>query len=120
MRVDEASGQRWELALELLANGVEPIDMADVRVSRNTHGPTADGRITIEVRSPASPSSHSRPAAEREVARARRVIAQASTDPRFARLLDTNEVAWELIWDYGMGSIRLAAIDDEGRLEWED
>ena len=119
MQVDEAHGRRWQVALELLAAGTAPIELAGVRVWRDSHGPRADGSVHIDVCSPIDPRSLTGLAAEREVARARQVISQASADPRFAQLLASNRVVWELVWEYGKGSIRLASIDQQGRLAWE-
>jgi hypothetical protein len=119
VQVDEAHGRRWQVALEFLVAGTQPIDLAGVRVWRDNRGPRSDGSVHIDVCSPFDPRSLTRLAAEREVDRARRVIGQASADPRFAQLLASNRVVWELVWDYGQGSIRLASIDQQGRLAWE-
>jgi hypothetical protein len=88
-------------------------------VWRDSHGRRADGSVHIDVCSPVDPRSLTQLAAEREVARARRVISQTSADRRFAQLLASSRVVWELVWEYGMESIRLASIDQQGRLAWE-
>ncbi len=55
--------------------------------------------------------------AEVDLARATMRAAVAS-DPRFGDLLDRYGCRWELVYDYGMGTVLLADIDDEGNLDW--
>jgi len=120
VHVDEPHGRRWEVALEVLAAGTATIEMAGVRVWRDTHPPRADGSIHIDVCSTVVPSFLTQSAAEREVARARRIISQASEDPRFAKLLASHKVVWEFVHHYGYGGVSLASIDQEGALVWHD
>jgi hypothetical protein len=62
------------------------------------------GSVHVDMCSPVDPRSLSQPAADREVAHTCRVISQASADPRFAQLMASNRVVWELGRDYGQGS----------------
>jgi hypothetical protein len=37
----------------------------------------------------------------------------------FAAVLNSRPKSWELLYDYGMGAVRLCRLDDAGRLVWD-
>jgi hypothetical protein len=114
--VDAPEGPRWELALALIDSGEAPIQLGEVEIWRNVARSTADGVIRMAMRV----GEH----ADREVGRpalltGRRVVAEAtSADSRFAGLLDQYGCRWEIVSDYGMGTLLLGEADDGGDLIW--
>jgi hypothetical protein len=80
-------------------------------------GPHADGVIRVVVHSATKSLTAGGARAEVEVARAT-MRAAAAADPRFRDLLDRYGSRWELVYDYGMGPLLLADIDDEENLDW--
>src|SRR5919106_1865819 len=46
--VDEPSGERWNLALELLADGESAVAIGTLNLYRDASGPRADGRLHVE------------------------------------------------------------------------
>jgi hypothetical protein len=50
LRVEEASGDRWHLALDLIENGTESVVVGDdLEIRRHVGWPGADGRIHLGV-----------------------------------------------------------------------
>jgi hypothetical protein len=114
--VDATEGPRWELALALIDSGEGPVRLGEVEIWRNVAGPTADGVIRMAMRV----GEH----ADCEVGltallQGRRVADEAaSADPRFARLLDQYGYRWEIVNDYGMGTVLLGEADRLDTLVW--
>ena len=117
LQVDEPRGPRWELALSLMESGEAPIVVGSVGLSRDTSGPHADGLIRVVVRSATEVLTTGDARAQVNAAKATMQAVDAA-DPRFGDLLDRYGCRWELVYDYGMGTVLLADIDDEGNLDW--
>lgn len=64
--VDGPSGERWELALSLLAAGETQVRLGRVRLYRSTSRPLADGRLHAEIECSAAPEFLTRIVAERD------------------------------------------------------
>jgi hypothetical protein len=114
--VDAPEGQRWELALTLIGSGEAPVRLGEVEVSRSTSGPNADGviRMTVTVAERAD-----REVAQTALLHGTQVVDEAaSADPRFARLLDQYGCRWEIVSDYGMGTVLLGEADRHGNVVW--
>jgi hypothetical protein len=116
LHVSEPVGPRWELAKSLLDSGEAPVLLGNVRLWRSTSGPRADGRITVTVGvgervSEASARESLRQAHET-------VDAVAAGDAGFAQLLHAHHPRWELVHDYGMGTVLIASEDADGNLVW--
>jgi hypothetical protein len=115
--VDAPEGQRWELALTLIGSGEAPVRLGDVKIWRSTAGPNADGVIRMTV---AVGERVDRDVAQTALLHGRRVADEAtSADPRFGRLLDQYGCRWEIVHDYGTGSVLLAEADRHGNLVWQ-
>ena len=113
-------GERWELALELIEAGGEAVSIGNVTVTRPTGSPLSDGKIEVSIFTAWDPafltSSLVRTEVEDGVAR---VLSLVDQDPRLRSLFDRYGVEFDYRYDYGMGAVRLASIDDGGRLAWE-
>jgi len=92
--------------------------LGSVELHRATSGPTADGVISVVVRSSTPTPTEGAARAEVELARANVRVATVA-DPRLGELLDRYGSRWELVDDYGMGTLLLAHIDSDGNLAWE-
>jgi len=116
LQVSEPSGERWELAKSLLDSGEAPVMLGNIQLWRSTSGPGADGRISVTVRV----ADHVSEAFARDTLRqAHEVVAAvAATDSEFARLLRLHDCRWELVHDYGMGTVLVASEDADGNTVW--
>src|SRR2546430_114388 len=114
--VDAPEGPRWELALALIDSGEAPVRLGEVEIWRNVAGPAADGVIRMTMRVGER--------ADREVGNTalltgRRVVDEAaSAGSRFARLLGRYGCRWEIVSDYGMGTVLRGEADRSGNLVW--
>jgi len=107
VKVDVASGPRWELALSLIASGEAPVRLGALQLWRDTIGPHATGviRVTAEV-----PHGISETAALRVLEAQRKVLDEvAAGDQRLAELLREHGCRWEAVYDYGMGTSLIAS-----------
>jgi hypothetical protein len=117
LEVDAPQGPRWELALGLIESGESPVLLGPVELRRGVSGPLADGVISVVVRSSTSAPTYETARTDVNVARA--VIASATAaDPRLQDLLTRYGSRWELVDDYGMGTLLLAVVDDAGGVSW--
>ena len=107
VEIFEPSGERWELALDLLRSGEDEVTCESVGLRRNTSGPRATGHIDVSIlsRHPAEVGV----ATERqqsEVEAGRRVVHRLTTgDQRLQSLLDEFGVTWAYVADYGNGRV---------------
>ena len=114
--VDAPEGPRWELALALIDSGEGSVRLGEVEIWRNVAEPTSDGviRMTMRVGEHAD-----RKGGQTALLQGRQVVDEAaSADPRFARLLDQYACRWEIVSDYGMGTVLLGEADRHGNLVW--
>ena len=89
----------------------------DLQLRRETSGPHADGRIHISV---AVGESVSEAAARKSLRKAHdQIHTVAAIDETFANLLRDHRSQWELVHDYGMGTVLIATEDEEGNLVWQ-
>lgn len=92
--------------------------LGSVELHRDTSGPRSYGMIHLVVRSEyASPSPEdARSAVHAAKATVRSAI---DADQRLSDLIEKHGCRWELVDDYGMGTILLAIIDPDGNLDWQ-
>jgi hypothetical protein len=102
--------------MSLLDSGEAPVTLGDVQLWRSTSGPAADGRITVTVRV----GEHISEAFARDTFRRvhGELAALAAAHTEFARLVSTYDCHWELVHDYGMGSVLVASEDQHGDVVW--
>lgn len=114
--VDAPGGQRWELALGIIDSGEASVRLGEVEICRATAGPEADGIVHLIVTVAERADQR---VAKAAVLRARQVTQEvALADPRFARLLDQYGYRWEVVSNYGMGTILLGEANGDGELVW--
>ena len=117
--VDEPAGKRWELALSLLKEGGEPVQLGSLTVYRAGAGPAQDGLIHIGVESPHEPERVTAEVARAALAHAvEQVQGIIASDPRFGELVDRFGSVYEYVYDYGMGGQLVALSHGDGDLEW--
>lgn len=114
--VDEASGQRWRAALEVLAEGGY-IVWRGIGLTLRTHigkGQSRVGpRLFVRVSSAWEPEHMTLSRAEAELRRAQAELEDLKNEsPDFAQLVSGRPTSYELIHDYGMGAVLLATFSD--------
>jgi len=92
------------------------VRLGAVEIWRNVAEPTADGMIRMTMRV----GEHAdREGGQTALLQGRQAVDEAaSADPRFARLLDQYACRWEIVSDYGMGTVLLGEADRRGNLVW--
>lgn len=121
--VDEPSGDRWDAGLALLLEGTGGVGLPGVLIVRWTAGLDPDPRINVQVSSRLGPRLVTLRPAKEDVAHSRRVIHEAlGADERLRAAFEEFGVFWELVFDQGERgtSLRLAAIHEDGSLEWDE
>jgi hypothetical protein len=115
LTIDEPEGERWDLALDLLSDGPDPVALGPrLLLNRDTAGAAPDGHIHLGVVANA-PREH----AQSEVDAARELVERlANEDERFGSLLRRFGVRWEYVEDGGTLTVTLANIGDDGKLIW--
>lgn len=118
-RIDGPTGARWDLALDLIANGTESVVLgSDLVVQRYVGWPGADGLIHIGVLS-STMSVTSREAAQLRVHELRsRFDDVARTDHRLRALLHDYPPVWEYLSADGYTTVKLADVSDDGTIIW--
>jgi hypothetical protein len=119
MSMDEPTGQRWDVALDLIERGEAGVALGEgIRVRRQFGWPGADGKVHIAVvtdkargRSNGAAQAHVNGAKERMG----RLIA---SDVRFAELCRKYGVVWECLGEGGMATVMNAPISTDGMVIW--
>ena len=123
LKVDEASGQRWKAALEVLAEGGYirwgSIGWRGIGLTFRSQVGAGPSRVgtTLYVRVPSEwPASSITPSrAEAELRAAQDEIdSLTQNSAEFANLIAGHPVSYELLDDYGTGSVLLAKWTDAG------
>jgi hypothetical protein len=118
LTVEEASGQRWEAALSILAGGGYIVWRGiglTFRTQTVGEQPKIGSKLWVRVGTAWDPQNMTRERAEAELRTAQVSIAELARESKdFAGLISGHAIAYELLYDYGMGAIRLATWTDEG------
>jgi hypothetical protein len=123
LTVDHPSGERWNLALDLISDGRENVLLgSDLVIRRDVGWPGADGQIHIGVLASDLPQSAAdRAIAQRRVNEARAQVAGLlDEDQRFSTLIDTCGVVWEYLGDDGSAAWIIGTISEDGQIVWSD
>ena len=118
LTVEEASGQRWKAALEILAEGgyivwrgIGLTLRAHIDRGRSRIGP----RLFVRVFTALEPAEVSPARAEAELRRAQGELEELKAEsPEFASLVAGRPLSYELLHDYGMGAVLLATWSEDG------
>jgi hypothetical protein len=124
LNVDEATGRRWQAALELLEAGGY-IFWRGIGLTLRAH--TGHGRsrvgpkVFVRVFSLWQPENMTPSRAEAALRRAQAELKDLEAESSdFAKLIAGRPMSFELLHDYGMGSVLLASWTDEGfKYEWK-
>jgi hypothetical protein len=118
LRVDEAIGQRWKAALEILAEGGYILwrEIGLTFRSQVGAGPSKVGTtLYVRVGSAWQTDSITPGRAEAELRGAQDEIANlAHNSADFADLIAGHPISYELLYDYGTGAVRLATWTSTG------
>jgi hypothetical protein len=107
LAVDEASGQRWRAALEILADGGY-IVWRGIGLTLRTHIGKGRSRVGpglfVRVFSAWDPEHTTSSRAEAELRRAQAALEELKGEsPEFAALVADRPISYDLIYDYGKG-----------------
>jgi hypothetical protein len=118
LAVDDPSGERWDLALELLDEGRDFVLLGHVQLARHHGWPGADNKVHVAVLTTDPSPSHA--VAQREVDEAReRVRELLDHDQRLRLIMETYGVVWEYAGDDGSATSLISSIGDDGSLLWD-
>lgn len=120
LAVGELSGERWDLAIELLRSGDGIVSYQQLLLYREAHGPRSDGALRAEIRSTFAPESLTVDLADADVVAGLSVLALVVADDRVGRLIDQFGLVRSYVHDYDTGRIKLATIAHDGTVTWSD
>jgi hypothetical protein len=113
LHLDEASGERWELALQLLADEVEVVAFTNVVLR------SRKGELTISIETAHDPKLVTAEQARTEIDAGQQLVGRLrEVDRRFDDLMRQRHVIWEYVYDYDTGSVLLADLAEDGRASW--
>ena len=100
----------------LIDSGEAEVKVGEVVIFRNVAGPRADGVLCFAVTVNESADEQ---VGRLRLARGREQLAELrAADPRFAQLLERYDQRWEVVADYGMGTVLLGEASRDGDLDW--
>jgi len=118
LTVGDSSGQRWQVALSLLAEGGYIVWRGlglTLRPQSVGEQSKLGRKLWVRVGTAWDPDHMTPARAEAELRTAHGGIAELASDSKdFADLISGRPIAYELLYDYGMGAVRLATWTDEG------
>ena len=119
LRITEPTGERWDLALDLIADGADSVVIGDhLQMQRHVGWPGADGCIHIAVLTNDLDAPRELSQARVDEARGQ-VIRLLEADARLRSIVETHGVVWELAGDDGSATWRIAHIAMDGTIDWE-
>jgi hypothetical protein len=108
--VDEPTGERWNVALEVIARGESAVAIGDLNVLRDVGAPTADGRLCVEIRATTDAQNLTRARAEADVASGLVQLNELLAKEAFAALAAEHGLSIEYVDDYDTSRTSLARI----------
>jgi hypothetical protein len=117
--VDQPTGERWDLALGLLARVESAVAIGNLILYRTAGGPTADGRLYVELRATTEPPSLTRARAEADIATGLGQLDQLLSHDHFAALGAEHGLMIEYVSDYDTGRVALAGIATDRSIIWQ-
>ena len=122
MKVRGLDDNRWDPALDLLTEGRGSIQLGDlVTITWWTHGVGARPEVQVDILSNGDPRFIPKSRGEQEIHDAIDLVRRAAdAHPRLRRLLATEDVVTQYIYNYGKGSVRIAAIRSDGEIAWSE
>lgn len=121
--IDEPSGQRWQLALELLTTpDAETVLYRGIGLwnARDRSGQPSPGAFTATVQSSRDIDWVTEATAREDLDRACATLTQLrEASPEFDSVVGSRAIEYLLLDDYGMGAIHLAVLGPRG-FEWLD
>jgi hypothetical protein len=120
LTIEEPSGERWDLAVELLERGEGFVSFGPLILYRVAGGPRPDERLNADICSEYSSDPPTQERAAAEIAAGLRSLDVLLSDPRVAHIADQRGLVKRYVRDYGTGRSLLATIDDDGTVTWPD
>jgi hypothetical protein len=118
LSVDEPWGERWNLAVDRLAEGGGLVALPRLILHRDTAGPRADGALYAEVVAQWRRESLTQHRATADVDAGLRQLERVLADERVAELVIAHGLVREYVDDYETGRALLARIEEDGSLAW--
>ncbi len=117
--IDEPHGERWELALSILAGGEGLVSIGGLTLLRDASGPRATGQMFVEIRARNTPASITEAGAIADIESGLDQFDALLDDERFAALVDEYGVACAYVDDYDTGRVLLATVAADRSVEWD-
>jgi hypothetical protein len=126
LTIDDATGPRWDAAIQLLANGEAPIQIGVLVLSSDPASANEPRRLHVEFDCPYDPSQVGKApqerlglVAQRDLDAARQSVDDlCRADERFATLMAESGLVYEYVHRYGMGALLVASAGATGDLNW--
>jgi hypothetical protein len=116
--IDQPDGERWDLALAILAGGEGLVSIGALTLARDASGPRATGQLCVEIRARNTQGSINDAGAIAEIESGLALFDALLQDVRFAALVDEHGVTYEYVDDYETGRVRLATVAADRSVEW--
>lgn len=122
MRVRGLDDSRWRPALELLLSGSGTIELGEIAtITWWTRGVNPDESVRVNILSDTDPRFLTRKKGVQLVDEGLDLIDSARKAHKgLDRLMAQESVRTELVYDYGMGSVRIARVTEDRDIEWEE
>jgi hypothetical protein len=126
LTIDDVTGPRWDVALQLLTSGEAPIHIGVLVLSSDPASAKEPRRLHVEFDCPYDPSQvgktpqeRLRLVAQRDLDAARQTVDDLRrADERFAALVAESGLVYEYVHRYGMGALLVASAGATGDLNW--
>jgi hypothetical protein len=117
LHVDAPEGERWAMSLDLLRSGDGLVVFRDrLLLYRDAAGPTASGRVVVEILASAPRESLTRARAASDIAEGLAVLRDIEDDLRPISSVHGLDRAY--VEDLDTARVSLASVADDGSLEW--
>ena len=116
--VDEPTGERRTLELDVLARGESAVAIGNLNLYRTADGPVADGRLHVEIRATTDPRNLTLARAKEDVATGLAQLDELLSTESFAAIAGEHGMTIEYVSDYDTGRVALADIGWDRSIAW--
>jgi hypothetical protein len=116
LAIDELSGQRWDLAVDLLDTGDGIVSFDHLLLYRDTKGPRPTGVVHVEICATLPPEQSTSRRVESDISHGLQSWELVIADDRVRHLVDQFGLVRHYVYDYETGRVVLAAIEPDGTI----